>query len=128
MGIYAYKRDALTRFVNLVPSPLELREKLEQLRALGAGIKRVERQLADVFATHPDRAIFLGRAIAAQNELPCAAYPGISVARMRLLDGARGAAVLVLTAQRPRGEDAPMPGVDGFVTSYVSTFSAGHNQ
>jgi transposase len=31
---------------------------VEQLRALGAGIKRVERQLADVFATHPDRAIF----------------------------------------------------------------------
>jgi 3-deoxy-manno-octulosonate cytidylyltransferase (CMP-KDO synthetase) len=38
VGIYAYKRDALTRFVNLVPSPLELREKLEQLRALEAGM------------------------------------------------------------------------------------------
>src|ERR1035437_2358370 len=30
----------------------------EQLRVLGAGIERVEHQLADVFATHPDRAIF----------------------------------------------------------------------
>ena len=31
---------------------------VEQLRVLGAGIERVEQQLADVFATHPDRAIF----------------------------------------------------------------------
>jgi transposase len=31
---------------------------VEQLRVLGAGIERVEHQLADVFATHPDRAIF----------------------------------------------------------------------
>jgi 3-deoxy-manno-octulosonate cytidylyltransferase (CMP-KDO synthetase) len=38
VGIYAYKRDALARFVNLSPSPLELREKLEQLRALEAGM------------------------------------------------------------------------------------------
>jgi 3-deoxy-manno-octulosonate cytidylyltransferase (CMP-KDO synthetase) len=38
IGIYAYKREALARFVNLPPSPLELREKLEQLRALEAGM------------------------------------------------------------------------------------------
>jgi 3-deoxy-manno-octulosonate cytidylyltransferase (CMP-KDO synthetase) len=38
VGIYAYRRDALTRFVNLPPSPLELREKLEQLRALEANM------------------------------------------------------------------------------------------
>jgi len=31
---------------------------VEQLRVLRAGIERVEHQLADVFATHPDRAIF----------------------------------------------------------------------
>ena len=31
---------------------------VEQLRVLGASIERVEHQLADVFATHPDRAIF----------------------------------------------------------------------
>lgn len=38
IGIYAYRRDALTRFVGLPPSPLEKREKLEQLRALEAGM------------------------------------------------------------------------------------------
>jgi 3-deoxy-manno-octulosonate cytidylyltransferase (CMP-KDO synthetase) len=38
VGIYAYTRDALTRFVHLDPSPLERREKLEQLRALEAGM------------------------------------------------------------------------------------------
>ena len=39
IGIYAYKRDALERFVSLPPSPLELRERLEQLRALEAGME-----------------------------------------------------------------------------------------
>lgn len=34
IGIYAYRRQSLERFVSLKPSPLELREKLEQLRAL----------------------------------------------------------------------------------------------
>lgn len=38
IGIYAYRRDALARFVALPPSPLEQREKLEQLRALEAGM------------------------------------------------------------------------------------------
>ena len=39
IGIYAYRRDALERFVSMPPSPLELREKLEQLRALEAGMR-----------------------------------------------------------------------------------------
>jgi 3-deoxy-manno-octulosonate cytidylyltransferase (CMP-KDO synthetase) len=39
IGIYAYRRAALKRFVSLPPSPLELREKLEQLRALEAGMR-----------------------------------------------------------------------------------------
>ncbi len=39
IGIYAYRRHALARFVSLPPSPLELREKLEQLRALEAGFR-----------------------------------------------------------------------------------------
>jgi len=38
VGIYAYRRTALARFVSLPPSPLEMREKLEQLRALEAGM------------------------------------------------------------------------------------------
>jgi 3-deoxy-manno-octulosonate cytidylyltransferase (CMP-KDO synthetase) len=38
IGLYAYRRAALERFVALPPSPLELREKLEQLRALEAGM------------------------------------------------------------------------------------------
>ncbi|MGA7676042.1 MAG: 3-deoxy-manno-octulosonate cytidylyltransferase [Rhizomicrobium sp.] len=38
VGIYAYTRAALGRFVGLLPSPLEKREKLEQLRALEAGM------------------------------------------------------------------------------------------
>lgn len=39
IGIYAYRRHALERFVSLPPSPLELRERLEQLRALEAGMR-----------------------------------------------------------------------------------------
>ncbi len=39
IGIYAYRRAALARFVGLPPSPLERREKLEQLRALEAGMR-----------------------------------------------------------------------------------------
>ncbi len=39
VGLYAYRRDALRRFVALPPSPLEQREKLEQLRALEAGMR-----------------------------------------------------------------------------------------
>lgn len=39
IGLYAYRRAALERFVSLPPSPLELREKLEQLRALEAGMR-----------------------------------------------------------------------------------------
>jgi 3-deoxy-manno-octulosonate cytidylyltransferase (CMP-KDO synthetase) len=38
LGLYAYRRDALRRFVSLPPSPLEKAEKLEQLRALEAGM------------------------------------------------------------------------------------------
>lgn len=39
IGIYAYRRAALERFVGLKPSTLELRERLEQLRALEAGMR-----------------------------------------------------------------------------------------
>ena len=39
IGVYGWRRDALARFVSLPPSPLETTEKLEQLRALEAGMK-----------------------------------------------------------------------------------------
>jgi 3-deoxy-manno-octulosonate cytidylyltransferase (CMP-KDO synthetase) len=39
VGIYAFTRAALARFVALPPSALEIREKLEQLRALEAGMR-----------------------------------------------------------------------------------------
>jgi 3-deoxy-manno-octulosonate cytidylyltransferase (CMP-KDO synthetase) len=38
IGIYAFRRDALERFAALPPSPLEQRERLEQLRALEHGM------------------------------------------------------------------------------------------
>jgi 3-deoxy-manno-octulosonate cytidylyltransferase (CMP-KDO synthetase) len=46
IGLYAYRRAALRRFVALPPSPLETREKLEQLRALEAGM-RIDVSLVD---------------------------------------------------------------------------------
>ncbi len=39
IGVYAWRRPALARFVALPPSPLERRESLEQLRALEAGMR-----------------------------------------------------------------------------------------
>jgi 3-deoxy-manno-octulosonate cytidylyltransferase (CMP-KDO synthetase) len=41
VGIYAFRRTALARFVSLPPSLLEVREGLEQLRALEAGMRIV---------------------------------------------------------------------------------------
>jgi 3-deoxy-manno-octulosonate cytidylyltransferase (CMP-KDO synthetase) len=46
IGLYAFRRAALARFVALPPSPLEQREKLEQLRALEAGM-RVDATIVD---------------------------------------------------------------------------------
>jgi 3-deoxy-manno-octulosonate cytidylyltransferase (CMP-KDO synthetase) len=46
IGLYAYRRRSLERFVRLPPSPLEMREKLEQLRALEAGM-RIDATLVD---------------------------------------------------------------------------------
>jgi 3-deoxy-manno-octulosonate cytidylyltransferase (CMP-KDO synthetase) len=39
IGIYAFRRSALERFVSMRPSALERREKLEQLRALENGMR-----------------------------------------------------------------------------------------
>jgi 3-deoxy-manno-octulosonate cytidylyltransferase (CMP-KDO synthetase) len=48
IGIYAYRREALAQFVKLPPSPLEKRERLEQLRALEAGMRIDVKQVASV--------------------------------------------------------------------------------
>jgi 3-deoxy-manno-octulosonate cytidylyltransferase (CMP-KDO synthetase) len=46
IGLYAFRRPALERFVALPPAPLEQREKLEQLRALEAGM-RIDATIVD---------------------------------------------------------------------------------
>jgi 3-deoxy-manno-octulosonate cytidylyltransferase (CMP-KDO synthetase) len=46
IGLYAYRRAALERFVTLPPSTLERQEKLEQLRALEAGM-RIDAAIVD---------------------------------------------------------------------------------
>lgn len=46
IGLYAYRRPALERFVSLGPSALERRESLEQLRALEAGM-RIDVEIVD---------------------------------------------------------------------------------
>jgi 3-deoxy-manno-octulosonate cytidylyltransferase (CMP-KDO synthetase) len=61
IGIYAYRRAALARFVSLPPSPLETREKLEQLRALEAGM-RIHVALVDTVPLGIDTAADLARA------------------------------------------------------------------
>ena len=46
VGLYAYRRAALQRFVALPPSALERQEKLEQLRAIEAGL-RIDAMIVD---------------------------------------------------------------------------------
>ena len=46
IGLYAYRRKALQKFVSLSPGILEMREKLEQLRALENGM-RIDIQLVN---------------------------------------------------------------------------------
>ncbi|MDE2361806.1 MAG: 3-deoxy-manno-octulosonate cytidylyltransferase [Hyphomicrobiales bacterium] len=60
VGLYVFRRNALERFVALPPSPLELRERLEQLRALEAGM-RIDVALADKAARGVDTAQDLER-------------------------------------------------------------------
>src|SRR5581483_5320138 len=60
IGLYAYRRPALARFVKLPPSPLERREKLEQLRALEAGL-RIDVALVDSVPLGVDTAEDLAR-------------------------------------------------------------------
>ncbi|MBB5753182.1 3-deoxy-manno-octulosonate cytidylyltransferase [Prosthecomicrobium pneumaticum] len=61
IGLYAYRRAALDRYVALPPSPLELRERLEQLRALEAGM-RIDVALVDAVPLGVDTPADLERA------------------------------------------------------------------
>jgi 3-deoxy-manno-octulosonate cytidylyltransferase (CMP-KDO synthetase) len=61
IGLYAYRRAALERFVKLPPSPLERREKLEQLRALEAGM-RIDVEIVDAVPLGVDTAEDLEKA------------------------------------------------------------------
>ncbi len=61
IGLYAWRRAALKKFVALPPSPLELREKLEQLRALEAGM-RIDAAVVDTVPLGVDTAADLERA------------------------------------------------------------------
>jgi len=61
IGIYAYRREALARFVALKPSTLERREKLEQLRALEAGM-RIDVEIVDTVPLGVDTPAELERA------------------------------------------------------------------
>lgn len=61
IGVYAYRYEALKHFVKLPPSPLELREKLEQLRALEHGF-RIDARVVDTVPLGVDTAEDLERA------------------------------------------------------------------
>jgi 3-deoxy-manno-octulosonate cytidylyltransferase (CMP-KDO synthetase) len=61
IGLYAYRRVALERFVALPPGTLEQRERLEQLRALEAGM-RIDIALVDTIPLGVDTPADLNRA------------------------------------------------------------------
>jgi 3-deoxy-manno-octulosonate cytidylyltransferase (CMP-KDO synthetase) len=61
IGIYAYRRSALERFISLKPSTLEVREHLEQLRALEDGM-RIDVTLVDTVPLGVDTVADLERA------------------------------------------------------------------
>jgi 3-deoxy-manno-octulosonate cytidylyltransferase (CMP-KDO synthetase) len=61
IGLYAYRRPALARFVSLPPSHLEQQEKLEQLRALAAGM-RIDVAVVDAVPLGVDTPADLARA------------------------------------------------------------------
>lgn len=61
IGIYAYRRAALRKFVTLKPTVLELRERLEQLRALENGM-RMAAALVDTIPLGVDTPADLERA------------------------------------------------------------------
>ena len=69
IGLYAYRRAALERFVALPPAALERRESLEQLRALAAGL-RIDVAVVDAVPLGVDTPADLARARALLSEDP----------------------------------------------------------
>jgi 3-deoxy-manno-octulosonate cytidylyltransferase (CMP-KDO synthetase) len=69
IGIYAWRREALSGFVSLPPSPLEKRERLEQLRALEAGM-RIDVAIVDTVPLGVDTQADLDRARAILARTP----------------------------------------------------------
>jgi 3-deoxy-manno-octulosonate cytidylyltransferase (CMP-KDO synthetase) len=67
IGLYAYRRDALARFVALPPGQLETRERLEQLRALENGM-RIDAALVDTVPFGVDTPADLTRAAEMLNQ------------------------------------------------------------
>ena len=61
IGIYAFRRAALARFVGLAPGVMEKRERLEQLRALENGM-RIDVALVDTVPLGVDTPADLERA------------------------------------------------------------------
>lgn len=62
IGLYAFRRAALAHFVALPPSPLEQRERLEQLRALEGGM-RIDVALVDTTPLHVNTPADLARVL-----------------------------------------------------------------
>lgn len=75
IGLYAFRRAALRRFVALPPSPLERREKLEQLRALEAGM-RIDATVVDTVPLGVDNPAELARARAILDPVGLRSEPG----------------------------------------------------
>jgi 3-deoxy-manno-octulosonate cytidylyltransferase (CMP-KDO synthetase) len=61
IGVYAFRRRALARFVQLPPTLIELRERLEQLRAIEDGM-RIGAALVDTIPLGVDTPADLARA------------------------------------------------------------------
>ena len=85
IGVYAFRRESLERFVALPPSPLERRERLEQLRALEAGM-RIDAALLDKAGPSVDteRDLAAVRAAAIRQENSDTAYRLSGRARRQL--------------------------------------------
>ena len=96
IGLYAYRRAALERFVRLPPSWLEQRERLEQLRALEAGM-RIDVAIVQSVPLGVDTPEDLERARALLSGRPPVAMPSVGrivcscfqVGRNRIVEAVR---------------------------------------